>query len=227
MKYIVIGLGYFGSKLAANLTSMGHEVIGIDYHEERLEELKESITTVMKMDSTNINAMKTLPLNDIDAVIVGIGEDVGASILTLSILKNLNVKRIIGRAINQVHHNILTQIGIDEVVLPLEDSAVNVSSMLQFKNILKFNELTNDYAIAEVYNPLKYSGHLVGTINIQERFSVKLVAIKRAPKENGISSIFRRNYKTELFFDDDTILLDSDILVLAGRISDIRRFLES
>jgi trk system potassium uptake protein len=227
MKYIVIGLGYFGSTLASNLTSMGHEVIGIDCHEERLEELKESITTVMKMDSTNINAVKTLPLHDIDAVIVGIGEDVGASILTLSILKNLNAKRIIGRAINQVHHNILTQIGIEEVVLPLEESAVHVSSMLQFKNVLKFNELTNDYAIAEAYNPLKYSGHLVGTINIRERFSIKLVAIKRAPKENSVSSIFRRNYKTELFPDDETILLDTDILVLAGRISDIKRFLES
>jgi trk system potassium uptake protein len=227
MKYIVIGLGYFGARLASHLTSMGHEVIGIDNHEARLEELKESITTVMKMDSTNINAVKTLPLHDIDAVIVGIGEDVGASILTLSILKNLNVKRIIGRAINQVHHSILTQIGIEEVVLPLEDSAVHVSSMLQFRNVLRFNELSYDHAIAEINNPLKYSGHQVGTINIQERFGIKLVAIKRAPEENSITSIFRRNYKTELFFADDTILLDNDILVLAGRISDIKRFLES
>ena len=82
MKYIVIGLGYFGSKLASNLTSMGHEVIGIDKHSERLDELKDSITTVMKLDSTSINALKSLPLNDADAVIVAIGEDVGSSILT-------------------------------------------------------------------------------------------------------------------------------------------------
>ena len=112
MKYIVIGLGYFGSKLASNLTNMGHEVIGIDNHSERLDELKDSITTVMKMDSTNINAIKSLPLNDTDAVIVAIGEDVGASILTLSILKNLKVKRIIGRAINQIHQNILTRLAL-------------------------------------------------------------------------------------------------------------------
>ncbi|NLK53679.1 MAG: TrkA family potassium uptake protein, partial [Bacteroidales bacterium] len=122
MKYIVIGLGYFGSNLASRLTSMGHEVIGVDNHPERLDELKDSVTTVMKMDATNVNAVRSLPLDDADAVIVAIGEDVGSSILAASILKNLKVKRIIGRAIHQTHHSILNQIGIDEVVMPLEDS---------------------------------------------------------------------------------------------------------
>src|SRR4030043_75949 len=153
MKYIVIGLGYFGSKLASNLTNMGHEVIGIDNHAERLEELKDAITTVMKMDSTNVNAIKSLPLAETDAVIVAIGENVGSSILTASILKNLKVKRIIGRAINQVHQNILNQIGIEEVVLPLEDSAAHVASMLQIENTLRLTEINDDYAIAEILVP--------------------------------------------------------------------------
>lgn len=227
MKYIVIGLGYFGSKLASNLTNMGHEVIGIDNHVERLDELKDTITTVMKMDCTNINAVRTLPLNDVDAIIVAIGEDVGASILTLSILKNLNVKRIIGRATNQIHHNILTQIGIEEVVLPLEESAIHVASMLQLKNVFRVTELSDDYAIAEVLIPRKYSGHLLDTINIRERFNLKVVAIKQAPKEDIINSIFKRDYKINLFFDDNKLLLETDILIIAGKISEMKKFIES
>jgi len=227
MKYIVIGLGYFGSKLATNLTNKGHEVIGIDNHEERLDEFKDSVTTIMKMDSTNINAMKTLPLDEIDAVIVAIGEDVGASILTLSILKNLNVRRIIGRAINQIHQNILSQIGIEEIVLPLEDSAIHVSSMLQLKNVFKITEITDDYGIAEVLLPAKYAGHLLETVSIQERFDIKVVAIKQSPNDKSISSIFRRNYKVNLFFSPDYPLAGTDILILAGKISDIKRFIES
>jgi trk system potassium uptake protein TrkA len=227
MKYIVIGLGYFGSKLATNLTSMGHEVIGIDNHFERLEELKNSVTTVMKMDATNVNAVKTLPLNDTDAVIVAIGEDVGSSILTASILKNLNVKRIIGRAINQVHQNILNQIGIEEVVLPLEDSAMHVASMLQLKNTLRLTELNDDYAVAEIIVLPKYIGHAVETISINERFNLKLIAVKVAPKEGFLSSIFRRNYRVEISFDPFETLKEKDVLVLAGKIADIKQFVES
>lgn len=227
MKYIVIGLGFFGSKCASILTSMGHEVLGIDNNESILEEFKESFTSVIKMDTTNVNAVKTLPLNDVDAVIVGIGEDVGASILTLSILKNLKVKRIIGRAINQIHHNILAQIGIDEVILPLEDSAANLASMLQLKGVLRLTDLSTEYAIAEIKVPASYIGHLPETIDLEERFRIKHVAIKRAPKESILDSIFRRNYQTDLFYSNSEPFTETDILVIAGKVSDIKRFLRS
>jgi trk system potassium uptake protein TrkA len=227
MKYIVIGLGLFGSKCASILTTMGNEVMGIDYKEEILEEYKESFTSIIKMDTTNINAVKTLPLNDVDAVIVAIGEDVGASILTLSILKNLHVKRIIGRAINPVHHNILTQIGIEEVVLPLEDSASQLASLLQLKGALGLNMINNDHAIAEVRIPDHFVGHLPETIDLEERFKIKVIAIKHPPKEGLISTVFRRDYRVDLFYDLNTPFTESDILVIAGKVSSIRSFMES
>ena len=227
MKYIVIGLGYFGSKLASNLTNMGHEVIGIDNQSEMLDELKDSITTVMKLDSTNINAIKSLPLNDTDAVIVAIGEDVGASILTLSILKNLKVKRIIGRAINQLHQTILNQIGIEEVVLPLEEAANHVTSMLQLRNILRLTELNDDYAIAETLVPEKYVEHSLETVNLQERFDIKLIAVKTPPETGLLTTIFKREYKVDLSYNLTFLLRKNDILVLAGKIIDIKRFIES
>ncbi len=227
MKYIVIGLGYFGSKLASDLTSMGHEVLGIDNNGERLEELKDTVTTVMKMDSTNVNAVKTLPLDDCDAVIVAIGEDVGASILTASILKNLKVKRIIGRAINQIHQNILNQIGIEEVVLPLEDSARHVASMLQLKNTVGITELNYDFAIAEIVIPSKYAGHALETINIADRFNLKCIAVKTPPSEGILTSLLRRGYKVDLSKDPLSPLGEKDILVVAGKITDIKKFIES
>ncbi|MCE5347043.1 MAG: TrkA family potassium uptake protein [Bacteroidales bacterium] len=227
MKYIVIGLGYFGAKLASILTSMGHEVIGIDNNYERIDESKDSIATVMKMDSTNINAMKSLPLHDVDAVIVAIGKDVGSSILTLSILRNLNVKRIIGRAVNQIHKDILNQIGIEEIVLPLEDSALHVSSMLQLKNTMRIIEISDDYAIVEVLVPSKYVEHSLQTIDIENRFDIKLVAVKIPPKEGVITSIFKREYKVDLSYNVTFLLRKEYILVLAGKIVNIKKFIES
>jgi len=227
MKYIVIGLGYFGSNLASRLTSMGHEVIGIDNHPERMDELKDSVTTVMKMDSTSINAIKSLPLNDADAVIVAIGEDIGASILTASILINLKVKRVIARAVNQVHQSILKQIGIAEVVMPLEDSAMHVASMLQLKNTLKLTELNDDYSVAEIIVPAKYAGHSLDTLSLADRFNLKLIAVKVAPKDGFITSIFRRNFKVDLSYDPNAPLGEKDVLVLAGKVNDIKKFTEN
>lgn len=227
MKYIIIGLGYFGSKLASNLTNMGHEVIGIDVRSARLDELKDSITTVLTMDSTNINAIKSLPLNDTDAVIVTIGEDVGASILTLSILKNLKVKRIIGRAINELHQTILNQIGIEEIVLPLEEAANHITAMLQLKNTLKLIELSDDHAIAEILVPEKYVGHSLEAVNIEKRFEIKLIGVKTPPDAGVLTTIFKREYKVDLSYNVTFLLRENDILILAGKIVDIKKFIES
>jgi len=227
MKYIVIGLGRFGSKLASTLMDRGQEVIGIDHDNEKLEELKDSFTTVIKMDTTNVNAVKSLPLDDVDAVIVAIGEDIGSSILTMAILKNLNVKRIIGRAINQIHYDILKQIGIEEVTLPLEEAALHVSSMLQFRNILKLTEINSDFVVAEVNIPAKYAGHCLDAINIGKRFDLKLIAVKIPPEKNILTSIFRKDYKVFPDYDINKPLSENDILVIAGNIADIKRFIES
>jgi len=227
MKYIVIGLGYFGSTLARNLTSQGHEVIGVDNKQEKIDELKDSISIVMEMDATNTNAMKSLPLQDVDAVIVAIGEDIGSSVLALSILKNLNANRIIGRAITPIHRNILNQIGIKEIVQPEEDSALLVSSMLQIKNAKRVLELNEDNAIAELIIPEKNIGHSLDTVNLESRFELKIITVKIFHKETRIDSLFNRDCKIVYEIDMERPLRESDILVLAGKIDNIKKFIES
>jgi trk system potassium uptake protein len=227
MKYIVIGLGYFGGTLASTLTKLGHEVIGIDNREEKVDELKDSISIVLSMDTTNPNAVKSLPLNDVDAIIVAIGEDIGSSVLTLSILKNLTIKRIIGRAITPTHRNILQQIGINEIVQPEEDSALKVSSMLQIEKANAVLELNEDNAVAEIKVPEKYYGHSLNSVSIGSRFSLKVIAVKIFPKDKAIDVFYKSDCKIDYDVDTERPLRESDILVLAGRINDIKRFIES
>lgn len=219
MKFIVIGLGYFGSKLAITLTNQGHEVIGVDNRWERIEELKDSITIVMEMDTTSEKAVKSLPLDDTDAVVVAIGEDVGSSILTLSILKNLNITRIIGRAISPIHQTILTQIGIKEIVHPEEETAFSVSSMLQLSSALKITELDQENVIAELYVPPKYVGHLLESVNLQQRFKLNLIAIKIAANSK---------FAMRTNFNPDSMLPlgKDDILVVAGKLNNIKKLAE-
>lgn len=227
MKYIVIGLGYFGGTLATTLTRMGNEVIGIDNREEKVDEFKDAISIVMVMDTTNINAVKTLPLHDVDAVIVAIGEDIGSSVLTLSILKNLNVERIIGRAITPIHLNILEQIGINETIQPEEDSALKVSSMLQIKNAKSVLELNEEYVVTEIVVPKKYIGHNLQSVDVTGRFRIKIIAIKHPPKEKIIDAFYKRDFKIDFEISLEKPLRENEILVLAGKINDIKNFMES
>ncbi len=221
MKFIVIGLGYFGSTLAISLTEQGHEVIGIDNKYERVDELKNQIGNVMEMDTTNENAVKTLPLNDTDAVIVAIGEDVGSSILTLSILKKLQVKNIIGRIISPMHKSILNQIGIENTVHPESETAMMISLQLQVKNALKITEIDSDNLIVEFKVPQKYVSHTLGTANLESRFRLKTVAVKSLAKKGLLS---HEQSITTLMPDANYIFKENDVIIVAGLLDNMKKF---
>jgi trk system potassium uptake protein TrkA len=115
MKYIIIGLGNFGASLAQKLTEQGNEVIGIDTRMSKVDAYKEKISHTICMDSTDEYTVSGLPLKDTDIVLVAIGEDQGANIITTAIFKNFEVKRLISRAINPLHEKVLQAIGVDEI----------------------------------------------------------------------------------------------------------------
>lgn len=226
MRYIIIGLGFFGSSLATKLTSLGHEVIGIDRRSERADELKDKITNVMIMDCTKQNALHALPLTDVDAVIVAIGEDIGSSILILSMLKNQKVKRIIGRAINPMHQHILSELGIEEITHPEEDTATELSAVLMLKNAVNTMIVNDRIIIAELQIPEAYIGHSLEAVNLEERFGIRLVAVKIAPAEKGLSSFFSKDYQVDLAGDPHRLLGQKDRLIVIGKLDSIKRFVD-
>ena len=65
MKFIVFGLGIFGKSVSIRLTELGHEVIAIDKNPQRVEQLKEKITHTVCMDSTDREAVLSLPMKEL------------------------------------------------------------------------------------------------------------------------------------------------------------------
>lgn len=118
MKYLVIGLGNFGSTLAEEFTHRGDDVIGTDIMEQRVEDIKDRISVAYIMDATDHAALKTLPLSDIDAVFVTIGQSMSASLRAVAALKKLEVQNIYVRAIDSVHLSILDAMSIDKIFIP-------------------------------------------------------------------------------------------------------------
>ena len=118
MKYLVIGLGNFGSTLAATLTDMGHYVIGVDNNEHCIEEIKDRIDLAYIMDATERASLRSLPLDEIDCVIVAIGQSMDNSLRAVASLKELNVTNIIARALDTTHSSILRAMDINKILIP-------------------------------------------------------------------------------------------------------------
>ena len=116
MKFLIIGLGIYGSNLALDLASLGHEVIGADNRQSNIEAIKDYISTVYHVDSTEESALSVLPLKNVDLVIVAIGENFGASVKTVALLKKMGVKHIYARAIDKLHESILEGFNIDRIL---------------------------------------------------------------------------------------------------------------
>lgn len=107
MKYLIIGLGHYGATLATELAAMGHEVVGVDGNGLHVDSVKDRMAASFVLDATDEMALSVLPLKSVDAVIVAIGDNFGASVRIVSLLKKLKVKRIYARAVDEVHKAVL------------------------------------------------------------------------------------------------------------------------
>jgi len=226
MKYIVIGLGNFGSTLAMELTAMGHEVIAIDKNMSKVDTYKNYITHTICLDATDQLALNTLPLKETDVVVVGIGEEFGASVMTTALFKQLNVKRIIGRAISPIHQKVLEAIGIDQIVRPEQEAAERLAKRLEMKGVIDSFDLTDDYNIIEATVPARYVGRSVAQSNIRNEFNVNVLTLLRL--QEGIKLWSNNNSRRVIgVVSADTTFKEGDIMVLFGRIKDIERLLHA
>jgi len=225
MKFIVFGLGNFGSNLSKTLTAMGHEVIGVDKRMEKVEMHKDDITHTVCLDTTDVQAMSSLPLKDADAAIVAIGEDEGASIMTTALLRQLKVERIIGRAVSALQLTVMEAMGISEIVQPELDSAERLAKKLNFKGVKDSFELSDHHNIVEVKCPSKYVGKTLAEADFRKNFNITVLTTIRETREKGILGTQERKTITGVA-TGATLLEEGDILVIFGELRDLKGMLD-
>lgn len=210
-QYAVIGLGRFGTSIARRLHEAGHEVLGIDINEERVENAEPYVTDSAIADASEEKAIKSLGITNFDCVIVAIGDDIQSSILTVMLLKNLGIKKIIAKATSKRHGQVLDTIGVDWIIYPERDMGERVANQLLSPNMLNYIELSKDYNIEEIILPKKMIGKNLRELDIRARFKVSVIAIIRS---NDII----------VSPSPDELLRDEDILVTLGNRNDLAKF---
>jgi trk system potassium uptake protein TrkA len=227
MKFIIIGLGNFGSSLAEKLTQLGQEVIGVDKEIGKVEDIKDKITYAICLDCKHQSAINSLPLKNTDVVIVTIGEDEGANLLTTALIKKMNVPRLISRSVSPIHATILESMGVEEIVRPEEEAAERWAKKLTAIGILDSFELTDEYSIVEVEVPSKFVGKTIEEVGFNRDFHVLVLTIMKKVKEKNIFSVFSKvsKLKIEGVAIASTLLYEGDIMVLYGHNDDINKLL--
>ncbi|QNL49808.1 TrkA family potassium uptake protein [Olivibacter sp. SDN3] len=225
MKYIVLGLGNFGRALSIRLTALGHEVIGVDNSMSKVENLREKITHTVCMDCTDRDAVSSLPLRDSDVVIVAIGEDEGASLLATALMKQLNVKRIVGRVVSDLQKTVLEAMQIDEHIHPEKESAEKLAMRLDNTDIIDSFKISDKYSIVETVVPEKYVGKTLREADLTNQYKVIVLTTirQRIEKVNGTTE---QKKEVTGIAKSSTVLHENDILVLFGELNNINKLIK-
>ena len=226
MKFIVFGLGNFGASLAHQLVDLGHEVIGVDAKMELADKYKHSITHTVALDSTSKEAVEQLPIRDLDAAIVGIGENEGATIMTTALLKQMNVKRIICRVTSPLQKIVLEAMNIQEFVYPEAASAERLALKLDLPGVIDSFQINVNYRLLEVAVPDRYVGRSVVDLNLAERYRLVLVTIIKNVKQKNIFGNDKNELQVMGIVPTETVVKSGDILLLFGAPKDLETFIE-
>lgn len=212
-QYAVIGLGRFGSSVAKTLYELNHDVMAIDIDEEKIQNNINNVTHAVQADTTDEDALKTLGIGNFDVVVIAIGENIQASILTTLLIKELGIEYIVVKAQNQLHAKVLYKIGATKVIFPERDMGIRVAHSLVTPNILDHIELSEEYSILEIIISDKMAGKTLAELDIRAKFGCNVMALKNDDYINIAPSA-------------TDIIKKDDVMVIIGHNKDLRKFEE-
>jgi trk system potassium uptake protein TrkA len=226
-KIAVIGLGDFGSQLAIELVQKGAEVLGIDCDMEKLNDLKDQITQTVCLDSSEEKSLQTQGLGEFDVVVVGIGDDFEATLLTIAALQNIGVKRIIARATTDVHERIVQHLGIKDIVQPSRESATRLANSIMVQGVLDSFMISEEHGIFEIQASEQMIGKTLGELNFKQSYELSLIAIKRKENTTGMLGLGAKVIEKVLELPSDSTLIEpGDILILVANTRSIEKLVK-
>jgi len=218
-KFAVLGLGRFARTLALKLYEAGAEVIAADIDGDLVDQMKESVTLAVKMDTTDAKALTEQGIDKVDVAIVGMGNDFEPSVLTTFLLKQIGVKKVIAKATSWTRKRILEQVGADEVISPEDESAARLSEHLIKPEIIDSLDLAQSHRIALIPIPERFAGKSLSEIDARNKYKVNIVVIKR-PDPKGKKG---KEVINDVPSASD-VLDKGDMLYVIGADSDIADF---
>lgn len=202
MKFCVIGLGRFGYQVATGLAENGMEVLAIDSNESIIASIRDHVTQAVCMRVTDETSLRSVGVDEMDTVIVAMGENFAQSILVTALLKKrLEIKRVIARAINDIHKEILHLTGADQVILPEQEIGIRLADTLSTPFTELFR-LSKDFSISLIITPSAFVGHTVKQLKMYSTYKVYCIGVKQGDEITAMET--------------DYVIQKTDKLIFAG-----------
>lgn len=206
----VIGLGRFGMSLALELMASGTEVLGIDVDEEIVQSLNGELTQVVRADATKLEVLQQLAIDEFDRVVVAIGNDITASILTASLLLQVRVPVIWAKAVDERHGAVLEQLGVHRVVYPEKDMGRRVAHLVRGA-AADYLEIDKGFAVVKTAAPRSLHGISLAQAGVRAAYGIT-VAAHRSEDGPWMNS------------SPDTVLGPDDTVLIVGPVGKVERF---
>lgn len=214
-RIFVIGAGRFGVHLASRLSEFGSEIVLADKDADRVEDLVQDGFHAVEMDAEDEDALKEAGVQDADAVVVSIGENMQGSILTTLLLKELKVKKLVCRALDAKHATVLEKLGADLVVLPSRDMAYRLAERLRDNAGSDRQELCGNYQLAQIRLGPPLQGKTLAESALRERYGVNVVLLTRPGPSQKLEALEPR---------PDLTMALHDVLFVSGLREKINKF---
>lgn len=205
----VIGLGRFGQALAVELERSGTQVLGIDTDEDTVQSLNGVLTQVVRADSTRDEVLAQLDIDSFDRVVLAIGTDLEASILTASLLRRRGKAEIWAKAVSEQHGLILEQLGVHHVVYPEADMGRRVAHLVQ-SSMIDYVALDTDFVVAVTRTPDAAAHTPLGDAGLRARHDVTVIAVKRDGRWQPVEA--------------DQVLQPGELIAVVGATQQTERF---
>ncbi|MFJ2029670.1 potassium channel family protein [Streptosporangium sp. NPDC087985] len=209
---VVVGLGRFGSSLAVELVHRGTEVLAIDSRPKVVQSMAARLPHVVVADSTDMEVLRQLGVPDFYRAVVAIGTDLESSILTTSLLVELEIEDVWAKAVSRDHGRILERVGAHHVILPEHDMGERLARLLNGR-MLDYMGVDGDYALAKTRPPREFVGVPLGQSGLRRKYGVTVVCVKG-------------QYDEFTHAASDTVLSYGDVIIIAGKAEQVERFTE-
>ncbi len=223
-RFAVIGLGRFGQQLARSLSSDGSDVIAIDASAKSVDQVCDEVALAVCLDATDEEALKAQGVADVDAAIVGIGEDFEATILTVAALRSLDVTPIYARAETDIQARILTRVGATGTVNPERESALRWAHRLSLPDLQQYVDLGESHAMIYTAAPGSFHNKTLAELALREKYGVNLVAIERRVTIKTKSEGSSTTKPVISVPTAATAILPDDVLILVGSNESLASF---
>jgi trk system potassium uptake protein len=211
-RFVIVGLGNFGSSVAESLFAKGHEVIAIDPNEDAVDRVAPHVTRAAVGDGRDVHVLERIGAQNSDAGVIGTGDDITASILSAMALHDVHIRDVYVKVISRDHARVMDRIGVTESIFPERESALALGARISGTGLLNYVRLGPGFSTQEMAVPESWTGQTLRKLELRKKFSISVIAIHDVLTD-----------KINPAPEPDALLKDSDTLLVAGRDEDLVR----